>query len=121
MGLHPETYSVINKIKQESKLTDNALSLLGITPDKVSAAIESCLRTGMTRQAAIKTIIGLWTKSNPDTQPTATDKEMKLLGFELINKVWVHTKYNVHITIEQQATLTFREIENTVIKAMEGV
>lgn len=60
---HPESAIIFNRIKQSSNLNDEALSLLGITKDKIDTAMVQCIKAGLSKKKAMDTIFNLWKNS----------------------------------------------------------
>jgi hypothetical protein len=117
MIMYTESHILYNKVKKESGLTDDALTLLGITQSKLNDAIHQCISKGMSRKVAMRTVYSLWLKANPDVQAKpATNKEMCLMGFELKDMQWVHMDYpDIIITSEQQINISFKDVEDIVL------
>jgi hypothetical protein len=118
---YQESTIIYNKIKESSNLTDDAMAILGVTRDKIDVGMKQCISKGMSRKKATQHIYNLWKKSSPDAQGApATEKEMKLMGFELKGDQWVHpTQYSIS---KEQASITpFHEIEREVLNRTKQI
>lgn len=113
---------IYNKIKEQSGLTDEALTAVGVTKDRIDIAYSQLISKGVTPSNAIATILRMWENSDPDVkQAPATSKEMVLMGFVYSDGAWTHSKYKgLQYTKELVRSKSFREIEQAVEAMMKG-
>lgn len=57
---YEETATIINKIKQKTQLNDEALSLIGVTQERIDKAMTQCIDAGMSRKKAAEVIYKMW-------------------------------------------------------------
>lgn len=122
MKPHPDAVIIFNKIKKDSGLNDEALALIGITPQKLTTSYKQCVSKGLSRRKAMETIFKLWKQSDPEIKEITgkvSAKEMDMMGFELTPlQIWKHTKTGVEISKEALNQLSFEEIEAKVLNKM---
>lgn len=67
---YTESAIIYNKIKDTSKLTDEQLTALDVTKDKIDKAMHNCVSQGMSRKKAMRVIYKLWTNAEPEDNTT---------------------------------------------------
>lgn len=55
-----ETAIVYEKIKATSNMNDEALAIIGMTKEKIDAAILKCVSAGMSRKKAADVVFKMW-------------------------------------------------------------
>ena len=65
---YQESAIIYNKIKEKSGMNDQAMAVLGITKDKIDQAMHSCVSSGMSRKAAMRTIYKMWNYAEPEDE-----------------------------------------------------
>jgi SOS response regulatory protein OraA/RecX len=63
-----ETAIIYNKMKSSSSLTDEQLTTLGVTKDKISKALLQCTSSGMSLEKAMQVVIKLWNNAEPEDE-----------------------------------------------------
>lgn len=65
MRKYQESAIIFNKIKETSGMTDEQMSLLGVTIEKIDTAMKQCKDKGMSNKKAMQTIYKLWKYAEP--------------------------------------------------------
>jgi len=60
---YQESAIIYNKI---AKGNDKAMSLLGVTKEKIDKAMHQCVSAGMSRKQAMRTIYKMWNYAEPE-------------------------------------------------------
>lgn len=116
MKYKKEINALMDKIRSESRMSDDQLSILNVTPSSLEKAIEAMVRSGKTKPHAVKALYGLWKDSAPKPAH-ATDKEMILMGFYMSpQNTWIHKDVPLSITEDLRLQLSFNDIENMVLQ-----
>lgn len=115
---HPDQTAIVyNKIKADSGLNESGLAIIGITKEKIDAAVHHFIKAGLSHKGAIRATYKLWQDAQEDNITSPTPKEMTMMGFYLTPQhTWKHHDVlDAELTAEFVNSRTFQEIEQYIL------